>query len=165
MIVFAAAAQADIWRCGGTNGIALEYVNNANDARIRSCSRVTGGHPDGSLWKHVTRSDTRLFDVYVIKRPVLTEGKFLKTWFLNTYDESMSLRDGKTYQSSKNLSLFDCKSKRFALRQIIYYTDTTAQGNVVRSNSMSDSELEFDDPSPGSVGEAILEQACGNSKP
>ena len=165
MVVFATASQAEIWRCGGTGGVAPEYVNNAKEAEIRGCTRLTAASPDGNLWKHVARNAKRSTEVYVIRRPVLGEGKFLKTWFLWSYSEPRTLRDGTAYQSTKDLSLFDCKSKRFAIRQIIYYTDTVAEGNVVRSNSMSDGELEFDDPSPGSVGEAVLDQACGNSKP
>ncbi|HQS00832.1 MULTISPECIES: hypothetical protein [unclassified Polaromonas] len=42
--VSAAFAQERIYRCGGKEGAAPEYINNARDAQSRGCKQIEGGN-------------------------------------------------------------------------------------------------------------------------
>lgn len=42
--VSAAFAQERIYRCGGKEGAAPEYINNAKDAQSRGCKQIEGGN-------------------------------------------------------------------------------------------------------------------------
>jgi len=42
--VSAAFAQERIYRCGGKEGSAPEYINNARDAQSRGCKQIEGGN-------------------------------------------------------------------------------------------------------------------------
>ena len=42
--VSAALAQERIYRCGGKEGAAPEYINNAKDAQSRGCRQIEGGN-------------------------------------------------------------------------------------------------------------------------
>lgn len=157
-------ANAQIFRCEASSGRDAEYINNSVDAMTRGCKRLSSSSPDSELWKFVISNEKKTLDIYITKRASLVEGKFQKTWFLWSYSKPRLLVNGTSFQSSKHLLLFDCISKRSAIRQAIYSNGTIAEGDAVRSISMSDGELEFDDAPPGSLGEAILDQVCGSAK-
>ena len=42
--VSAAFAQERIFRCGGKEGAAPEYINNPKDAQVRGCKQIEGGN-------------------------------------------------------------------------------------------------------------------------
>ena len=42
--VSAAFAQERIYRCGGKEGAAPEYINNAKEAQSRGCRQIEGGN-------------------------------------------------------------------------------------------------------------------------
>ena len=37
-------AMAQVYRCGGSNGITPEYINNAKEAQVRGCKAMQGGN-------------------------------------------------------------------------------------------------------------------------
>jgi hypothetical protein len=53
-------AMAQVYRCGGGNGISPEYINNAKDAQQRGCKAMQGGNLTVMAATPVSRAPVRV---------------------------------------------------------------------------------------------------------
>lgn len=156
-------AHAEIFKCPSKTGGMPEYVNNAEVARARECQSLSlPERPDENDWKYITESTNMV--VYGSRNPLLAEGQLLKAWSLFVYKDQRTMRSGTPYRSVKTLTLHDCKTRTSADRQHVYYPDLTGNGRPVYTLNLRPEEIEFADPVPNSISDALLERVCSKIK-
>ena len=97
---------------------------------------------------------------YIDACSIAIDGVYKKAWFKTELQIPEENSDGKTYDSSKQLSYFNCKNRKSALAQFTnYYID-----DVVNSSSTKIEKSAFDEVIPDSIGEAKFERACSTKK-
>lgn len=159
-VAASAWAQDEIYRCGN------EYVNNAALARAHSCVRVSERAEDylneQNGYREIGQS-TRL-RVFLNTKTVTSAGKYVKAWSNWSYKSEQKLRSGGEYQSSQNLSYYDCGNRTSAMRQTSYHRGVTTRGEVVSTLSTPEKEMEYEDAVPNSIGEELLTVVCRTAR-
>ena len=69
-----APAMAQIFRCGGSGGLAPEYINNVKDAQTRGCKAMQGGNVTVVQGTSVQKSGVRVASVAPSGASVRTDG-------------------------------------------------------------------------------------------
>lgn len=59
-MVAGAPAMAQVYRCGGANGVSPEYINNAKEAQQRGCKAMQGGNVTVMQATPVSRAPVRV---------------------------------------------------------------------------------------------------------
>lgn len=151
-----ALAQERIYKCEN------EFTNSVPNAEMLGCKLMEAGKPDLRQWRMI--QSVEKVDVYVDRKPAIKDGMMLKSWSLWVYKDGRTTRQGESYLSAKQLNIFNCRSRTSATRQSVSYPDIAGRGTPVNSFSLSDGDIQFEDSIPNSLGEALVDAACGKSK-
>jgi hypothetical protein len=68
---------------------------------------------------------------------------------------------GKSFNSMKNLAVYDCFEYRYGAKNFYYYKGKLGSGDVVRIKSHEMHEVDFSDVVPDTVGETKFKVVCG----
>lgn len=100
--------------------------------------------------------------VYVDTYSISRKGNLKKAWFRYDYQSSqnMDFPPFKQYQSMKELDYYNCTERTMSTAQRILYTGMTGSGGVVFSASVPVGMLQFDDVTPDTIGESMLNFVC-----
>ncbi len=116
-----------------------------------------------ACWEEIAKTSKEDI-VFLDKCSISLDGKYKKAWIKWENKEQKNVEDDylpkKMADSSKTLYYFDCAKKQSTIIQNIYYYHDSA----VKSLSINIKEASFDEVIPDTVGEAILEAACGKVK-
>ena len=90
------------------------------------------------------------------------QGQYMKAWTRYAYKDQQRAKFAPYFYfwSSKSLQYFDCKNGTSATKQNIFYPDRDGMDPIVQAYSFPDAQLAFDDPVPGSFGQAMQNYAC-----
>ena len=110
-------------------------------------------------------SPTISIDMKTLKMNKKEKPGIYLVWYELTYSPPQEARDnsGNVYyvKRAKMQELVNCNDKKSIL---IKYIDYKKDGQVIKSNDFSDilalAPLEWKDPIPDSIGEAMVEKAC-----
>ncbi len=112
-------------------------------------------------WEFTTVTSDGEFIDYHDKSTIRKKGSIAKMWVMRDFSAAQIFSEGKTYQSSKMMSAFDCKEDTVASISIIWYSGALGDGSVVSTHTIKDSEREWHPIVPGSVDAASWKIACG----
>ncbi|MEA1946190.1 MAG: tetratricopeptide repeat-containing serine protease family protein [Thermodesulfobacteriota bacterium] len=106
-------------------------------------------------WGYLSRSDTEYF--FINKNKIRQQGNLVWYWTMEVpFQESHS---GK--KCTKNCRVADCDSARSGL---VSYIDYDSNGEIIRSHTLKESEIDMSPAMPDSIGEGYLEYACSHAK-
>ena len=147
-------AQEQIYRCSG------RYTNQVSEAEAAAlgCKLVSKPLPNAKLWRLV--GVTNDADHYLEREIPRKDGAWLKVWFLISFGKEQKTYKGDSYFSTKQLLLFNCGARTYAMRQNVNYSDAIGESAVVTSMTVKTADLEFEDPVPSSIGEIKLKAVC-----
>ena len=115
-----------------------------------------------SDWQFLGNSTAPEGEILIDKDSIRFTGDTAKAWSKWVYAVPQELAGAypkKTYQSDKILRIYNCAAKTSAVKQIVYYA--TADGeDAMDTLQVKDSELDFSDVIPDSIGEAQLDWVC-----
>ena len=101
------------------------------------------------------------FKYYIYSKTIKKSERWLgyiTAWFLFEYSEPKYLSNWKSYTSSKEQMIIDCKNSKLGKIEENYYS---MRGNLVHSTESKNEYLvNLSSVSPGSVGERIVEMTC-----
>ena len=101
------------------------------------------------------------FKYYIYSKTIKKSERWLgyiTVWFLFEYSEPKYLSNWKSYTSSKEQMIIDCKNSKLGKIEENYYS---MRGNLVHSTESKNEYLvNLSSVSPGSVGERIVEMTC-----
>lgn len=116
-----------------------------------------------ACWEEIATSVNKDV-IFLDKCSVVLDGKYKKAWIKWEYKNERNIGEEyspkKMVDSSIQLNYFDCMKKKSSIAQVIHYN----QDSVVESVSTNTKNLYFNEDIPDSVGETILESACGKIK-
>lgn len=128
-------------------------------AAIGAALALSIGHAFASNWKPIGYGQNMI--VFVDSESIKPiQSGYMKAWFLNSYAKPQSHR-GKKYRSTKELVYVGCESTTMAIIAVSYYKDAVGQGEVVDSYDTPAALVEYSEPPPDSIGEAMVKTACG----
>lgn len=106
-------------------------------------------------WRPVADTET---EAYLIDPSTVVDvdGKKLASVLVTGHD-GLPLPD---YGSRLQLVVFDCAGNALALKEYALFARPGAQGQRLTSGTYGDSELDFTQPSDGSVGDKLLKFVC-----
>lgn len=147
-------AEDLIYKCGN------EYTNTVSEKQALNCKLISGGNlfPDKAKWLPI--GSTSSASVYFDKTPILKDGNFLKSWVLWAYKEEQRYKSGEKFQSSLQMTLFNCKDRTSVVRQVVNYSSSSGNGEVTSAETFQKDDLKFADIVPGSIGEDLVNHAC-----
>lgn len=100
------------------------------------------------------------FKYYIYSKTIKKSERlgYITAWFLFEYSEPEYLSNWKSYTSSKEQMIIDCKNSKLGKIKENYYSK---RGNLVHSTESKNEYLvNLSSVSPGSVGERIVEMTC-----
>lgn len=94
------------------------------------------------------------------------QGRFVKAWEKWVLKEPAASKGYPqfTYRSSKTLSYYDCSAGTYAPKQTVYFDDEDGAGRNVYNYNLTEAQLNFQDPIPGTIGRAMFDMACPRKK-
>jgi hypothetical protein len=110
-------------------------------------------------WEILSGAANGLYIEYYDKSTIRKNGEIVKMWTMLEFSEVQTSSAGKSFQSSKALKAFNCKSEEGVLISYIFFSGSMGQGNVVVSETLK--EKIWDPISPGSMAESEWSIACG----
>lgn len=116
-------------------------------------------------WVEVAGNDS--VSVFVDLQSLRRSGSKVKVWEKWIYTAPMPVMNSyppKTYQSRKDLVMYQCTERRSGALQLTEYVDNDT-GEVVGTLSRVDKPSLYSEVIPDSIGEAILEFVCNITKP
>lgn len=115
-------------------------------------------------WMFVGGNDEN--EMYLDIASVRPQGKYMKAWshWKAKTDQFTTTYPPLRYRSAKSLDLYDCQERRLGGIQEVLYEDMEGVGKIAHQSSWADSQAQFRDPIPGSLGETLLNTVCGNRK-
>jgi hypothetical protein len=123
------------------------------------------GTANASNWQVVGVGATAsaLVDANSISR----SGKYKKAWVKYSFaadQEASVMTNFKKWRSSTDLIYFSCEERTSGTVQATYYDGIMSNGEVVASMNLKLSQVLFSEAAPDTLGEAVLEFACGKSQ-
>lgn len=109
-------------------------------------------------------ADSNDAKTFIDVQSIATSGKLRKAWFQHV---ELVDREGnqhtqyKKYAWTKALSYFSCEERTSATVQMLYYGGKVSEGNYLGGWSQKISEVALNDVAPDTIGEAMLNFACG----
>ncbi|MCA7902885.1 hypothetical protein LGM39_26290 [Burkholderia cepacia] len=100
-------------------------------------------------------------EYYIDPHSAKVDGNLRTAWVLLSYkakQPGISSSNMRPYYSAVTQNSFDCENKRFALKQIVYYSNPMAKGSVAGSQGISYPQPR--DVVPGSAGDMLIDAAC-----
>lgn len=94
-----------------------------------------------------------LFDPAFVGR----EQSRIRLWTLTNYRTPMTSLEAKQYASEKVLTTIDCAARKSGAEQVIRYSGTHAEGEMVGT---MDTPLRLTPVRPGSSDEVLLDRIC-----
>lgn len=88
---------------------------------------------------------------------IVKTDKVRRAWIL---EDGHDGRNMFVYGSRLQLGVFNCAEKSMAVKQYVLYVEGNAKGPSVGERIYKDSELEFSQVVPESVGELLLKTVC-----
>ena len=110
-------------------------------------------------WERIGKNDNFVQDVD--RATIRKKGKFVEMWDMKSHFETQVSTLGEKYKSSKSLQRYDCKNETKGLIQFVWYADIGGEGRVVYSENIKKNDIEDASVVPGSIGEMLLNTACG----
>jgi hypothetical protein len=116
--------------------------------------------PSWADWKYSVETD--VFTDYYDKSTIRRNGPIAKMWIMRDFSSAQTNSTGnKIYVSQKILMSFNCRDETKAVFSVVGYSGSMGSGDVVLSETVKESQLEYSPFSPGSVNEANSQIACG----
>jgi len=112
-------------------------------------------------WERIGTSDEGGLTVYVDTSTIRKNGAISRMWFVDNCSKVQTNPIGDRYMSDKSLRAFNCRDETFAIISLVRYSGSMGQGNVVRSATFQERELEWSPIVPETVGETKWKIACG----
>ena len=101
--------------------------------------------------------------VEVDRAGITREGATTKAWFRWNYAAPQyTAGDKKAYRSAKQLNVFNCSKRQYAIAQQIGYEELDSMGDSVFHEAFR--KLEYVEVIPDSIGESMLEYVCALPK-
>jgi len=111
-------------------------------------------------WKSYNYTDT--YEAYIDYSRIRTEGQYKSTWDLIDYKSPQTDASGKQFKSAALKNIIDCQASRRQLVAIYQYSEQMGKGKVVSSgNSSQIIESDWKYPPPNSIGDNLIQIACG----
>jgi hypothetical protein len=102
---------------------------------------------------------TSFSDVNSLRR----DGKLVKVWQKFLFDKPRESVSGKVYQSSRDLTYYDCEARVYATKSFTLFSGADLDGEIVYSRDIPKGELEWSDIPPDTVSESAMEFACSKA--
>lgn len=99
--------------------------------------------------------------MYMDKSTIRKQGLYNAMWIMADYNAEKKSDEG-TYWSVKYLYLYNCRDRTEGVKALASYGGKMGSGKVVFSYSRQPFEVKFIDVLLDSVGETMLDAACGN---
>jgi hypothetical protein len=114
-------------------------------------------------WQMVGENDR--YSVWVDAGSLQLDGNIVKAWTKLEYKAARPVPggSGKTQLSTRRREYLNCLARSSALKSAVSFPESNLNGAQVASFTVDDSEMEWDDAAPNSVGEAVLEFACSKA--
>lgn len=104
-------------------------------------------------------------DFYIDQCTLKSLGKYRAMWSLNNYVLSQTNTIGRSYLSSKYRRVYDCANDRTAIISLSQFEKDSGEGVIVNSVSIKESDWDFEDVLPNSIGAKELREACNLPTP
>lgn len=130
---------------------------------VRLCSLA--GFANASDWVEVAGGDK--LTIQIDRQSLQRNGDEIKVWDKWSYASPQQLEKAgrtKTYQTARNLVVYNCKKRTLKLLQSDKYADTQ-MGTKVDEFHINEVLADSIDLPPDSVGEAVFECVCQSAKP
>ena len=88
------------------------------------------------------------------------QGKYTLVWQM-VDNAKVEIINGKSYNSTKTLVVYDCAEFRDGGKSFLFYSDKFGGGDVVHSKSLDMPAVYFGDVAPDTMGEIMFKKACG----
>jgi hypothetical protein len=101
--------------------------------------------------------------VYVDPTTVRRQDDSVLAVILYSWNEmqQVGVDSGVRYRSAVQLQVFDCDRRAFAIHRFALHKEPMGAGDVVWKDANPEDDLQFNEVSPGSIGEIVLETVCG----
>ncbi len=128
---------------------------NALPALLAAAVALALGAPAHAAWvSYQKRADAdELYDSSFVSN----EQSRVKLWTLTNFAKPLTSLEAKEYASEKTLTTIDCASRKSGAEQVIRYTGTHANGDVVGDMQ---TPLRLTSVRPGSTDEALIITIC-----
>jgi hypothetical protein len=125
---------------------------------------LLAGSAQAQAWVSVDETDEGT--MYVDVGSIRPQGPYMKAWqrFRFNQPKTSTGFPKVTYQSTKVLAYYNCKDETSADKQGLFYADADGIGKIAYSYSLTDQQLNFEDPVPGSAGQTLLRRICQYKK-
>lgn len=110
-------------------------------------------------WERVGRANDYIS--YIETNSIRSQGEFITAWELKNYYESKPSASGNYFRSIKILKFIQCEKYIYGAKSSTAYSGEMGTGNVIYNYTDQVHEIEFDDVTPGTIGESIFNRACG----
>ena len=108
-----------------------------------------------AAWIEVDRDNVTT--IYADPATIRKAGNKVKMWTMADY-RTPRVANGEQHMSSKSLHEYDCKESRFRDTYVVRHSNNMGGGAMVSNNPIPSSWVPIP---PGTVGEALMEIACG----
>lgn len=121
---------------------------------------LMAGSAQAVEWSYVGETDPgdASFVQYIDRETIRRNGNTARAWTLRDYARPQT-KSYATYSSSLNLDEYDCTEQRARDLQISVFSGNMASGGVVNSADYNTEEWSY--VAPGTIGESLMEAACG----
>jgi hypothetical protein len=109
-------------------------------------------------WELVQSDDES--SLFMDKSTIRNQGLYIAMWSLIDFESPQKSSEG-AFWSAKYLNLYNCRERTSGTKAFANYSEQMGLGKVIFSHSFESFEVDFSDVLPDSLGEAMLDAACG----
>jgi hypothetical protein len=100
-------------------------------------------------------------NTYVDMSDIRKNGTIVKMWEMTDYKLAKKNSSGASFLSVRVLKKYDCEEVRSSILGMTAFSDNMANGEVVFSFSVKDTDADWDEIAPNTILKVLWKTACG----